>query len=72
MKYPQRQESLLTMSTEQWQNIVDFASATGQRIRARSINDITVNGEPVSYNALVEDLQRIEANDLAMSLRSEL
>lgn len=53
--------SILQMTPDEWQNVVDFASKTGQRIRIGGKDDITVDGVPMSYNAIVSGLEAIEA-----------
>lgn len=53
--------SILEMSAQEWQNCCDYASKTGQRVRVSSKDDITVDGAPMSYNAIVDGLLSIEA-----------
>lgn len=64
--------SILEMTPDEWQNVVDYASKTGQMIKISGKDDILIGGQPVSYDSIVSGLMDIESaendRDVRMSL----
>jgi hypothetical protein len=55
--------SITEMTPDEWQNVIDYASKTGQCIKISGKDAITVDGVAMSYDHLVEGLMAIEAAD---------
>lgn len=71
-EFRKKKASILEMTQDEWQNVTDYASKTGQRIRVQSKDAITVDGVEMSYSAIVDGLEAIEAAEYEHDLRSDL
>jgi hypothetical protein len=64
--------TILDMTETQWNVILDYAAKTGQRVRVRNIDEITVDGMPYSYNHICDGLDSIEAAEDERERRQDL